>query len=39
LAKHGQSLTPITRPVEFDLENDDEYDVEMTRMKGRDPEE
>jgi sulfite oxidase len=39
LEDHGASLHPITRPVPFDLETEEEYLKEMTKRGGRDPEE
>ena len=37
LEEHGIDLLPITKPLPFDLEGDDEYDLEIARRKGRDP--
>jgi sulfite oxidase len=39
LEDHGASLLPITRPLPFDLQSDEEYLEEMKKMGGRDPEE
>lgn len=39
LEEHGASINPITRPVPFDLETDEEYLEEMRKRGGRDPEE
>jgi sulfite oxidase len=39
LEDHGASLHPITRPVPFDLETEEEYLEEMKKRGGRDPEE
>jgi sulfite oxidase len=35
----GKSIWPITRPVPFDLETDEEYLQQMKLREGRDPEE
>jgi sulfite oxidase len=35
----GQSIWPITRPVPFDLETEEEYLEQMKLREGRDPEE
>jgi sulfite oxidase len=39
LEDHGASILPITRPVPFDLETEEEYLEEMKKRGGRDPEE
>lgn len=39
LDKKGVSLLPLTKPLEIDLEEDEEYETEMQRRGGRDPEE
>ena len=39
LDKKGVDLLPITKPLEIDLEEDEEYETEMQRRGGRDPEE
>jgi len=39
LEDHGASIHPITRPLPFDLQTDEEYLEEMKRQGGRDPEE
>jgi sulfite oxidase len=35
----GKSIWPITRPIPFDLESEEEYLKEMKLRGGRDPEE
>jgi sulfite oxidase len=35
----GQSIWPITRPIPFDLQTEEEYLNEMKLQGGRDPEE
>lgn len=35
----GISILPITRPLAFDVETEEEYLANMTRRHGRDPEE
>lgn len=37
LEAHGASLLPLTRPLPFDLETDEEYLEEMKKRQGRDP--
>ena len=37
LEARGRSITPITQPLEFDLETDEHYDMEMEAREGRDP--
>lgn len=37
LEEKGVDILPITQPVEFSLESEEEYDVEMAKRKGRDP--
>jgi sulfite oxidase len=39
LEEHGAGLLPITRPVPFDLESEEDYLEEMAKRGGRDPEE
>ncbi|KAI9709782.1 MAG: hypothetical protein M1820_003185 [Bogoriella megaspora] len=39
LENNGIPLLPITQPLHIDLETDEEYDEEMARQGGRDPEE
>lgn len=39
LKEKGMSLTPITAPLEFNLEDDDTYLDAMRARGGRDPEE
>jgi hypothetical protein len=39
LEEHGAGLLPITRPVPFDLESEEEYLEQMAKRGGRDPEE
>nr|ANM86661.1 putative oxidoreductase [Cladonia uncialis subsp. uncialis]AUW30900.1 putative molybdopterin binding oxidoreductase [Cladonia uncialis subsp. uncialis] len=39
LDKKGVDLLPLTKPLEIDLEEDEEYETEMQRRGGRDPEE
>jgi sulfite oxidase len=39
LEDHGASLYPITRPVPFDLETEEEYLEEMKKRGGREPDE
>jgi len=39
LEEKGLSILPITRPLEIDLESNEEYLEEMTKRQGRDPEE
>ena len=39
LEKKGVDLLPLTKPLEIDLEEDEEYETEMQRRGGRDPEE
>jgi sulfite oxidase len=39
LEEHGQSIWPITQPIEFDLESDEHYDADMAARAGRDPSE
>jgi len=39
LEEKGLSIFPITRPLEFDLESNEEYLAEMKKRQGRDPEE
>ena len=37
LEDHGASIHPITRPLPFDLQTDEEYLEEMKKQGGRDP--
>ena len=37
LLMHGRGLTPITLPLEFDLETDEAYKAAMDKIGGRDP--
>lgn len=37
LEDRGLSITPITQPLEFDLESDEHYNEVMEAKKGRDP--
>ncbi|EOA88277.1 hypothetical protein ACJQWK_01521 [Exserohilum turcicum] len=39
LEEHGASINPITRPLPFDLETNEEYLEEMRKRGGRDPDE
>ncbi|MCJ1247075.1 hypothetical protein MMC30_004286 [Trapelia coarctata] len=39
LEERRVDLLPITKPLPFNLEEDDDYDLEIQRRKGRDPEE
>lgn len=39
LESNGVPFNPLTKPLEIDLEEDDEYETKMQRRKGRDPEE
>lgn len=39
LEEHGASIKPITRPLPFDLETNEEYLEEMRKRGGRDPDE
>jgi sulfite oxidase len=39
LEEHGASLLPITRPLPFDLQSDEDYLEDMKKRGGRDPEE
>lgn len=39
LEEKGIPMVPITHPLEFDLETEEEYLNEMKLRKGRDPEE
>lgn len=39
LEEKGLSITPITKPLEFDLESDEEWRANMIARDGRDPEE
>lgn len=39
LEQKGIDFLPITKPLPVDLEEDDEYETEMQRRHGRDPEE
>ncbi|KAL6720376.1 hypothetical protein ACLMJK_002297 [Lecanora helva] len=39
LEKEGIDFLPLTKPLPVDLESDDEYESEMQRRRGRDPEE
>ncbi|KAK0653829.1 Sulfite oxidase [Lasiodiplodia hormozganensis] len=39
LEKRGIPVTPITRPLEFDLESEEEYRANMKAQGGRDPKE
>ncbi|KAG8166683.1 hypothetical protein KVR01_002372 [Diaporthe batatas] len=39
LEEKGLSIIPITKPLEFDLETDDEWRANMEARDGRDPEE
>lgn len=37
LELRGESLLPITKPLEYNLESDEHYDAVMTAKGGRDP--
>lgn len=37
LEKYGRGLEPISLPLPFEQEPDDEYEAETARMRGRDP--
>ncbi|KAJ0153336.1 hypothetical protein CTA2_130 [Colletotrichum tanaceti] len=37
LKEKGIPILPITHPVEFDLESDEEYERNMAAQGGRDP--
>ena len=37
LEEHGLLMIPITHPIEFDLETEEEYMREMKLRQGRDP--
>jgi sulfite oxidase len=37
LEERGVSIQPITKPLPFDLETDEEYDAVMAARQGRDP--
>lgn len=37
LEEHGASILPLTRPIPFDLETEEEYLEEMRKREGRDP--
>ena len=39
LEQEGIDFQPLTKPLEIDLESDDEFETEMQRRRGRDPEE
>lgn len=39
LEEKGLSITPITKPLEFDLESEEEWRANMLARDGRDPEE
>lgn len=39
LEQEGIDFLPVTKPLEIDLESDEEYETEMQRRRGRDPEE
>lgn len=39
LQEKGLSLTPITQPLEFDIESDEHYEAVMKAMGGREPQE
>lgn len=39
LERVGAPLEPITKPVPFDIEDDEHYAIEMKKRHGRDPEE
>lgn len=39
LEEKGLSITPITKPLEFDLESEEEWRANMVARDGRDPEE
>lgn len=39
LEEKGLSITPITKPLEFDLESDEDWRANMIARDGRDPEE
>ena len=39
LEQEGIDFHPLTKPLEIDLESDEEYETEMQRRGGRDPEE
>ena len=37
MEEKGVSMLPLTRPMPFDLETDEEYFAEMKKREGRDP--
>ena len=37
LEEKGLSLLPITRPIEYDLEEEEDYEAEIEAQGGRDP--
>ncbi|KAK4189454.1 Oxidoreductase, molybdopterin-binding domain-containing protein [Podospora australis] len=39
LEEKGIDIVPITKPLEFDLETDEEYEAAMNQQRGREPEE
>ena len=39
LEQEGIDFLPVTKPLEIDLESDEEYETEMQQRRGRDPEE
>lgn len=39
LEENGLTMIPITHPIEFDLESEEEYLHQMSLRHGRDPEE
>lgn len=39
LEEKGLDIVPITKPLEFDLETDEEYEAAMKAQKGREPQE
>ena len=39
LEEEGIDFLPLTKPLPIDLESDEEYETEMQRRGGREPEE
>ena len=39
LEQEGIDFQPLTKPLEIDLESDEEFETEVQRRRGRDPEE
>jgi len=37
LEEKGIPITPITKPIPFDLETDEEFEAALKAQKGRDP--